>query len=284
MPMMKWLGLVMLLGMLSPPAAAQSPPATTELAVNGPQGALLIMDGQALGTLPLPVNPVVPAGPHRFRLELGNQKAESDTLTLPASGQAELNLTLAGRSLVAVLRIADGLVLLLQPATLPNALRDSITAVVAKAAKQEHSVLLGSDRQAALVRSPSALMRCIEAGDCHEALFRDEQVSYVLSLRVESGSNGAQGACLLRAALLDARTRDLSARAEENCASLDATRLSARVAALTAKLLQGTAMRPRGGMTVVSTPEGAKVFVDGRWLGIFCNLTVCKKIITLNLL
>ena len=34
-------------------------------------GALLLMDGQAMGTLPLQVNINVPAGTHRFTLQQG---------------------------------------------------------------------------------------------------------------------------------------------------------------------------------------------------------------------
>jgi len=265
---MRWLSAVMLLSVLSQRVAAQTPPATTELAVNGPQGALLIMDGQALGKLPLAVNPIVPAGPHRFRLELGNQNAESDTLTLPVLGQAELNLTLSGRTLVAILRVTDGLLLLIQPETLPSALRDGITATVSAAAKKEHSILLGSDKQAALLHGQSATLRCIKNGDCPEALLPEGQISYVLSLRVASGSDGTVGSCVLHAALLDTRTRDISARAEGGCESSDPAALSAQAGALTVKVLQATMARPRGGMAVTSTPAGARVLVDGRWVGV----------------
>ena len=262
---MRKLLLVVLLSLLSWRASAQ--PATLELAINGPQGALLIIDGQAFGKLPLPVNPVVRVGPHRFRLELGKQRAESDTLSLPDSGHAELNLTLAGSSLIAVLRITDGLLLLLEPETLPTALRGSITAAVAAAARQEHSVLLGTDNQAALLRRQSVVSRCIDSGDCHESLFRDARVSYVLSLRVENADASSPGSCRLRAALLDVRTRDLSAQAEESCRSAAPSSLSAQTFSLIAKLLQETAIRPRGAITVTSAPAGAKVLLDGRWLG-----------------
>lgn len=44
---------------------------TTELAVNGPERAILSLDGQRVGTLPLASSLRVPAGAHRFRLELG---------------------------------------------------------------------------------------------------------------------------------------------------------------------------------------------------------------------
>ena len=263
MPIVRKLLLVALLSLLSLRAEAQ--PATLELAINGPLGALLIMDGQAFGKLPLPVNPVVRVGPHRFRLELGKQSAESDTLNLPDSGHAELNLTLAGSSLIAVLRITDGLLMLMEPDTLPTALRSSITTAVAAAARREHSVLLGTDKQATLLRRQPVLTRCIDRGDCHESLFQNAQVSYVLSLRIENADSSSAGSCRLRAILLDARTRDLSAQAEESC---QAATLAAQVTPLITKLLQKTAMRPRGAVTVSSVPAGAKVLLDGRWLGV----------------
>lgn len=271
MSMTRWAcltGLAVLLTLLGQRAAAQPQVETTEVVVNGPRGALLLMDGQAKGKLPLPVNLVVPAGPHRFRLELGNQGAESDTLAFPGNGQAELNLTLTGRSLVAVLRVTDGLLLSLGPDSLPGALKSEISAAVAAAAKQEHSVLLGSDKQAALLRSKALLTNCLEHNDCHEPLLRDVGVSYVLSVQVETGRADRASPCLVKAALLDVRTHDVSASAEEACTAADGSGAAPQVGALAARLLQSTAVRPRGGMAVTSTPAGAKVLADGRWLGV----------------
>lgn len=267
MSVMKWLKVVMLLTTLTGSAVAQMTKEKVEVAVNGPEGALLLLDGQAMGRLPLPVNLIIPAGPHRFRLELGNQNAESDTLTLPANRQAELNLTLSSRRLVAVLRITPGMLLLL-PETLPEALREGITAAVAKAAKQEHSVLFGSDKQAELLRRKVIILRCVNDGDCHEPLFPNEQVSYVLSLNLQSDMTGAPDSCLLRAALLDARTRELSARVDAHPTPCEATNLSAHIGELTATLLQETAVRSRGDITISSKPDGARVLLDGRWLGV----------------
>ena len=264
---MKRAVLWVLLSVLTRSAMAQTPTETAEVAVNGPDGALLLMDGQAMGKLPLPVNLVVPAGPHRFRLELGKQKAESDALTIPANRQAALNLTLSGHTLVAVLRISDGLVLVLAPEGLPSELREKITASVTAMAKQEHSVLLGNGKQAALLRRQSIVIRCLDKGDCPEQLLSDGQVSYVLSLHVESEAAGDGGSYHLRGVLLDARTRDISARSESQCGPCDAAALSAKAGALSAKMLQETAARPRGRVVVTSTPDGAKVLLDGRWLG-----------------
>lgn len=244
-------------------ASAQPSSEAVELAVNGPEGALLLVDGQAMGKLPLPVNLMLRSGPHRFGLEQGNRKAESDTLTLPANRQSELNLTLAGRNLVAVLRVTPGLLLVLGPATLSAEHTAQITESVATAARQEHSVLLGFGRPSGVVHSSAALSRCIESADCHEASTGDEQASYVLSLRIENGPAGQR----IRAALLDVRTRDLGAQAEEECGSCSAAQLATKAGALTARLIRETASRPRGSLSVSSTPADARVLLDGRWLG-----------------
>lgn len=244
-------------------ASAQPSSEEVELAVNGPEGALLFVDGQAMGRLPLPVNLTLRSGPHRFRLEQGNKKAESDTLTLPANRQSELNLTLAGRNLVAVLRVTPGLLMVLSPATIPAEQRAQITESVATAARQEHAVLLGLGRQAGTVSRSAALSRCIESADCHEAPPGDEQASYVLSIRIENGPTGPR----IRAALLDVRTRDLGAQGEEECGSCNAAQLAAKAQSLTARLIRETAARPRGSLSVSSTPADARVLIDGRWLG-----------------
>ncbi len=262
------LGVVALLGLLSHQASAQSQTEPMDVAVNGPSGALLLMDGQAMGKLPLPVNLSVPAGPHRFRIQLGNQSAESDTLTFPGNGQAELNLTLSGRSVVTVLRISDGLFLLLGPDTVSPAVRAGITESVATAAKAWHSVLIVGDKAKVLGQRRAEILRCIDQGECSQPLFADGQVSYALSLHIENGTPDASSSCLLRAEILDTRTRDVSARAESTAAPCSERNLALQVGELTGRLLRATAIRPRGSLAVTSTPVGAKVRLDGRWLGV----------------
>ena len=133
-----------LLGLLATSIRAQALQESMDVVVNGPQGALLLMDGQAKGTLPLQVNLSVPSGSHRFRLQLGKQAAESDPLSFQGSGQAELNLTLSGRTLVATLRITDGLLWLRDPSV--ESVRSTLADAVAQTARRLHSVLISGER------------------------------------------------------------------------------------------------------------------------------------------
>jgi hypothetical protein len=239
-----------------------------ELAVNGPEGSVLFVDGQAAGRLPLLRNLLIRPGPHRFSLEKGGRKLESEALSLPPDRQAELNLAITGRSLVAVLHITPGLLLLLLPERLGGAQQSAIVTAVAAAARKQHAVLI-DDKKAGRQR-PSALLRCIAGADCHEPLATDDQISYVLSLRIE-GAAGDAASGRLRAALLDVRTRELSATAEEPfdpSERRDLAPLSAQIEAMTARLLNETTTRPRGSLAVTTEPAGARVLLDGRWLGL----------------
>lgn len=267
--MVRFLILLAVLCALPRGAHAQTNEAT-EIAVNGPEGAVLSLDGRRVGTLPLASNLSVQAGSHRFRLEVGQQKLDSEGLSLPANRQAELNLSVSGRTLVAVLRITPGVLLSIganDAGGVPGPLRDSLTAAAAAGVRQEHALLLGPDKQDAIWRNNPALLDCVERADCHKPMLQDGQVAYVLSLRIERAPSGGSGPCVLRAALLDARTRDFSARAEARLPSCAPDELARRTPPLAARLLSETAVRPRGTLSATSEPSGAKVLVDDRWLG-----------------
>lgn len=249
-------------------AYAQAPRTVvvTELIVNGPPGALLSVDGSALGRLPLSDNLILGAGGHRFQLERGNQKAQSDVLTLPANRQAELNLTLAGRNLVAVLSITPAILLLLEPDDLAGGLRARLTEAIAATARREHTVLLGRDQQPSVLRWQPAITRCLKRGDCHEPISPEGEVAYVLQVWVTSEPAGS-GTYHIQAELLDLRTRDIGASAQASCVSCDADKVSAQLAELCRQVLTEATSRPRGTLSVTTSPNDARVLVDGRWLG-----------------
>ena len=229
-----------------------------EVTVNGPSGAVLRVDGQEMGVLPLLDALRLPAGPHRFRLERGSQRAESDVLQLPGGRQAELNLTFSGRSLVAVLSITPAVLLWMTPE--PDATTRRIwLQALSQAAKQEHAVLLSEERQTELRQKSAGLAGCIEAGRCARALFREGELAYVLVLQAKTSP--------LRLQLLDVRTRDIGADLRADCSRCSVAQQVAQAAKLVRQALGQIAMRARGQLSVTSTPDGAQVRLDGRVLG-----------------
>jgi len=258
--------LLLVLSGLCERAQAKTAASVTEVVVNGPAGALLSVDGNVMGRLPLSDSLILAAGAHSFQLQRGSQKVQSDILTLPANRLAELNLTLAGHNLVAVLSITPAILLVLQPGDLPDILRERITQSIAATARQEHMVLLGREQQPDLVRRQAAIARCLDSGDCHEPISPEGDTAYVLRIAVHS--DPGLDTYHLRAELLDLRTRDVGASAEQSCSPCDADTLSAQLAELSRRLLTETVNRPRSTLSVTTAPSGAKVQVDSRWLGL----------------
>lgn len=247
-------------------ATAQTAADQAELSVNGPDGAQLFVDGKPAGTLPISENLVLPAGAHRFRLEKGTLKAESDVLSLQGNRHAELNLTMTGRNLVAVLYITPGLLLHLQPPGLPPELVARLTQAVGAAARQGHAVLISGAKEAALLRRESELERCLTGGACDALFGQDSDVAYVLSVRLER-EPATQAVSRLGIDLLDVRTNDFSARAAEPVGVARTDALAGQLKQLATRLLQETEQRPRTTLVASSTPEGAQVILDGRLLG-----------------
>lgn len=263
-------GACALLVLIGVSAAAQPAPGVTELTVSGPPGARLLVDGQPLGVLPLADSVSLPAGGHRFLIERGSRRAESDLLLLPPNRQASLSLTLAGRNLVVVLTITPGVLLRLEPPELPAALRSALVQALARTVRQQHAVLLDGARAAVgdPAAAAAAISSCLERGDCHEPLSPEGEVSYVLAVRLPSDAGAARGAYRIQAALLDTRTRELGARGEVLCEPCDDGGLSEQLGKLTGRLLAETLSRPRGTLSVRSEPPGARILVAGRWLGV----------------
>jgi hypothetical protein len=248
-------------------ATAQPAIDTAEVAVRGPDGATLFVDGKQLGVLPLSDTVILAAGAHRFQLQVAARKLESDALQLPPNRMAELHLSLSNRGLVAVMHLTPVLLLRLEPAGLPQALVDAIWQAVASAARVEHTMLLRRDRQAALSQKTPALIRCLDGDDCHEALFQNGEVSFVLALKIDKEGADLSPDYALHAALLDVRARDDSLRADERCAACTISAVAMQLGKITGRMLRETLQRARGTLELASTPDGAKVFVDGKWLG-----------------
>lgn len=260
--------LLLVLSGLGERAQAGTAAVVTEVVVNGPAGTLLFVDGNLMGRLPLSDSLILAAGAHSFQIQRENRKAQSDVLTLPANRRAELNLTLAGRNLVAVLSITPAILLVLEPQDLPAGLRERLTQAIAAMARQEHTVLLGREQQSDAGQRQAAIARCLDGGDCHEPISPDGDTAYVLRLGVHRDPAGGLDTYHLRGELLDLRTRELGASAEQSCNSCDAGTLSAQLAEMSRTLLTETIDRPRSVLSVTTSPAGARVLIDSRWLGL----------------
>lgn len=232
----------------------------SEVAVSGESGARLLIDDRVIGMLPLPGAVLLPAGAHRFALEKAGKRTETDSLTLPERRAADVRLTPGSRGvLLAVISLPQPVVLGLEA---PEAVATVAVPAIERAIKQERSVLVPRDKVAArLAREPAG---CLTRPACQESVAQREGGQAVLTLRAVPEGGGLQ----LSGSLFDVGAGDVAARAEESCAGCDGPRAAAKLAELTARLLQESASKPRGRLEISSTPPGAAVSVDGRAVGV----------------
>jgi hypothetical protein len=232
-----------------------------EVLVQAGGGGVLLVDGHLVGALPLPGPVLVGAGPHRFRVENGSRRYESDALTVPPGRQAELRLSPGAHGTAVA-------VLTLSPVVLPRLvgaaariLTPAVARAAADAAQREHAVLYPRDKAAALLAGRPD--RCPDEPQCLSELAGEAQARALLTLRLREEG----GRSVFVAELVDAPSGDVSATAEALLPPDEAGRAAA-IGGLVHKVLASGLLRPRGALAIGSVPPGARITVDGQARGV----------------
>lgn len=250
--------------MCSHAASAQKVGAQTEVAIHGPAGATLFVDGRPSGKLPRIANLHLAAGPHRFQLSLGKQHVESGLLMLPASHLTELNLTMLRNSLLAVLHVSAGVLLRLAEQHLGESQRALIRQAVDAGARQEHAVLLGEESGSATgprAMSPESGQASSQSGT--PAAEPGDEAAYVLALKLHRTFTESATDYALQGELLDPRTGALVARAKQRLHSSDAALLTKHLTQLTRQLLQEAGSRAPEPLALKASSSRPNVGVNG---------------------
>lgn len=232
-----------------------------EVLVEAEGSGVLLVDGHLVGALPLPGPVLVGAGPHRFRVESGARRYESDALTVPPGRQAELRLSPGAHGTAVA-------VLTLSPVVLPRIvgaaariLTPAVARAASDAAQREHAVLYPRDKAAALLASRPD--RCPDEPQCLSELAGEAQARALLNLRLREEG----GRSVFSAELVDAPSGDVAATADALLPPDEAGRAAA-IGGLVHKVLASGLLRPRGTLAIGSMPPGASITVDGQARGV----------------
>lgn len=238
----------------------------SEVSVQGEPGALLLVDGRLAGALPLATPLLLPAGSHQLALEKSKRRVETVVQILPRR-QAEVRFTLTPP--LALLTLTPGLLLILEPATLDLAMRESLRKAVAEAAQLQNAVLVTGESQADALQRKPELATCLSDLRCQEDLARRTAAQFVLRLEVQSDAKtgGKGGGLRFNAELLDVEVGMISVRAAQGCSDCSLKRTTPQLAEMVQELLRNGTARPRGKLKLTSDPPGAQVEVDHRVLG-----------------
>lgn len=243
---------------------SQLPPPVSEVTVAGLGGALLSVDGRLTGVLPLPRPLLLAPGPHRYRLEFRGTASESDPLSIPAGRTAELHLTAGSSgSLIAVLTLSSVGILSISASGLGDDKQRLVEESIVAAAKNEHTLILPADQLRALLATEPP--GCLGDTPCLDRLAQAAEVRLLLRFSCKTPAKGpAPGSIELSAELVDLPSGLVAAQLEEVAV---AENLGPALLSLTHRLFQAASSRPRGTLSIESSPAAATVIVDGLVMG-----------------
>lgn len=240
---------------------------STNVAVYGPEGSLVQLDGRLVGLLPLSLPLLVSPGPHQLRIELRG-KLVNAAIVAQANRPQAVRFTLLPP--LAVVTPTFAAVLVAAYGNLATPVVQALNrAVLAGAAEERVVMLLPGDLHAAF----SATL-CLQTVDCQETLANRVAAHYVLRLHIDGSSPTSSGnkwpsVSTWRFALVlhDVPAGAESATAKDECINCTLPEAAQHLRDLVSQVVRDGSTRPEGTLEVVTMPAGAKVLIDGRNYG-----------------
>lgn len=230
-----------------------------ELAVLGPPGFWVLVDGRMAGRLPLSLPLWVAAGSHQVTVETETPRVFVTQAEVVAGRMIELRV---GVDADAVLITRVPSLLLLLPETMSaTPLATRLQQTVAAAARRESLFLT----DIATAAAPLPATACVEPLACLATLAERRDAAYVLELLELKEPPAAPESITLR--LFAHATGDLVGSRSLRCPACSTTSLLAQLEPALAELLALATTRPRGELVLHSEPAAAEVFADGRRIG-----------------
>lgn len=235
---------------------ASPAPLGGELAVTSERGALVLLDDQVVGVLPLPLPLLVTPGSHKLAVELGKRKQE-DRVDALAGRTIEVRFPL--NAALVVVTMAPALITRTSFDGLPESLPQRLADAVASGVRQRK---LGAQPEAAALVAAPDLASCLRTTDCQQQLARKNQVSWVLTVTGGVSQATANGFALTFD-LFDAARGDYLVRTTRSCGPCTAEKVTALVAETTSQVVADAQSRPRDGAAPTSpSPTSPPVIAD----------------------
>lgn len=253
-----------------------------EVEVLGTRGALVLVDEQLVGALPLPLPLLLPLGPHKVTVELGAQRVEEQIKIL--SGQTA-QMRFNQRTAVVVVSLPPAIVLLPEGPAEPPA-HKRLALALQQAATAEHQAVV--TREQAVAQVPK-LAGCLDTLACQLDLLTQNEAPYALRIKLSERPQGVPGQAQdpagsgpatagtgngglrtfhLELQLIDASAGAVAATATPGCGACTLEQTAAAAAAALGPLLQQAASRERGSVEINSEPSDAQVLLAGEPIGV----------------
>lgn len=243
-------------------SSVHEPPTELEV-VSSDVGAVLRVDGRIVGVLPLGTPLLVSGGSHRFQLERNRQSFETNALQIPAGQRVQLQLALDSR--FAVLSVATGLVLLIQPQNASPVVQQQLRGALQPSIQSVHAFSISPEQtDLALAKIQPAAIPCSQSLECQEKLARSLDAAHVVTLSVKPSLASPKQLSLQ---IFDAATGVIADASQDNCESCTPDTLKERIEQLARRVLVAAFNRGRGSIQISTEPSGASVQFAGRTFG-----------------
>lgn len=264
--------LLLLLGLARADGEAVSATATagqsTSVAVYGPDGCQLLLDGRVAGQLPLSVPLAISPGKHQLRLKDGHQAVDAE---IDARPHRPLEVRFTLQPPLAVVTPTFGAVLIADYGGVAAPAEQALAQAVVSGAAAERVLVLPPEELAAPLAATPGLADCLKTIDCQERLATLVEAHFVLLLRIEAApkdsggsKHAASSSWRFWVTLHDVPAGETSATAKVECASCTLPAASQRLSDLASQVVRDGASRAEGALEITTVPASAKVVIDGR--------------------
>lgn len=236
--------------------AQPQPPGGSIIVISDP-GALVVVDGRAVGTLPLPLPLLLTPGAHTVVLEFPSKRLEAPV-------QVQLGRTtevrLSRSSGAVLLSVLPAILLAAAPSKLPPETARLISEAIDLAARGEQHTLL---RAELVLPTEPASRGCLTRESCQRELAQQNKADFVLQQVSELLPNPKQppdpksGRWKLALRLLRTDVHEPAGTAELTLEQAPPEQTAARVKEAASKLLADGLVRPRGSVRITTVPAGA---------------------------
>lgn len=239
---------------------AEALPLAGEIRLFGARGAQVFADDRLVGTLPLALPLLCAPGTHKIALEYGKRRLLGK-VAVRAGHTAEMRFN--GETGAVLVTLPPTVLLVLDAPDGAAALRLEQAAV--DMLQAESYGVFRTELALALANKPAACLRDLA---CVSEIAERSGVTYALGLRARAKGPGDAAEWELAATFLDTSVGSVGAESEKSCAPCSTERAATEAAVLLKQILAQGSARPRGTLSLSSTPQGAEIREEGRLLGV----------------
>jgi hypothetical protein len=236
-------------------------PAAGQVQVFGRRGSFVLVDDRLVGVLPLGMPLLLPIGRHLITVESDGARLRGP-VTVRQARTAEMRFSQEGGAILT--RLLPAVLLLCEFPQLPAQEAAALTSAAEQFVQRQQRAPFRA--QDALALAPN-LADCLKEKRCPAELLLPLGVDSGIVVRVKPQPGAARDTRTIQLTLLDSSVGDAALSLERSCTACSGERAAGLLFETLSQLLTQGSARPRGFLSISSTPSGAELLLDDHPVG-----------------